>query len=187
MALTKEQKELRAANHKAAVEERAIRAKSPEADKKAYMKAYKAAHKAEKAKQDKKRYSDPTYRTIALERAKAWQKNNPNKARVHNINRKALIRGATGLASSDIAERRLEQQEGRCAYCDANLEATGYHIDHFYPVSKQKIHDDANLLLACPSCNHEKSAKDPLEFIRSKPIEVRERVVSLLLLGLNDL
>lgn len=201
MALTKEQKEARAANHKAAVEQRkaraanhkgageqrAIRAKKTEADKKEYMKAYRAAHKAEKAKQDKARNSDPARKAIALERAKVWQKNNPHNVRVANLNHKALNRGATGKASSDITERRMEQQGGRCAYCHAILEETGYHIDHFYPISKHKIHDDANLLLACPSCNHEKSAQDPLDYIRSKPIDVRERVVSLLLIGLNDL
>jgi 5-methylcytosine-specific restriction endonuclease McrA len=53
-----------------------------------------------------------------------------------------------------------------CYWCDKKC-AKKYHIDHYEPLAKGGRHQVGNLVIACPTCNLRKNAKDPLEFAAS--------------------
>lgn len=57
------------------------------------------------------------------------------------------------------------KQRGRCAYCRRQLGAD-YHVDHIVPVAAGGTSEPGNLQFACPDCNGQKGATDPIEFAR---------------------
>jgi 5-methylcytosine-specific restriction endonuclease McrA len=65
---------------------------------------------------------------------------------------------------------KLEQFEYKCAYCKIN---PFEHIDHFYPLKPRKgeragdSHIE-NLFPSCAKCNHNKSNKDPHEWLAER-------------------
>lgn len=77
----------------------------------------------------------------------------------HGRNRRALKRDAQGTHTLEDVKRILEIQNGYCAYCEADLEPTGYHVDHIRPLSRGGRNDIINLVCACPTCNLSKSDK----------------------------
>lgn len=58
-------------------------------------------------------------------------------------------------------------QRWKCAVCGACISGN-YHVDHVVPLSKGGEHDPKNLQLLCPTCNLNKSSKDPIDFMQSK-------------------
>jgi 5-methylcytosine-specific restriction endonuclease McrA len=84
-------------------------------------------------------------------------------------NLKTHKRRAAGLPNhillSDIRKLR-SLQKNKCTACKQEL--LKYHIDHIKPLSKGGKHEFNNLQLLCPLCNLTKSAKDPVDFMRSK-------------------
>lgn len=50
-----------------------------------------------------------------------------------------------------------------CFWCN-KIHQGKYHIDHFYPLSRGGTHTLDNIVIACPSCNLKKHAKDPEVF-----------------------
>lgn len=83
-------------------------------------------------------------------------------------NRRARELEAEGSFTGDDVAAMFKGQGGRCWYCQANLKKTGYHVDHYIPLSKGGSNDPSNLRLACPTCNLRKSAKMPNEWEGSK-------------------
>jgi hypothetical protein len=54
---------------------------------------------------------------------------------------------------SVVMVRRLRTlQEGKCAYCFADL-GVEFHVDHIMPLSFGGSNNEDNLALACPRCN----------------------------------
>lgn len=101
-----------------------------------------------------------------LEREKRWREN--NRDRYHAIKhsgyqrRKKLING--GPSSTELADW-VENQEKICFWCDKYV-AKGYHLDHFFPLSKGGKHSLDNLVISCADCNIKKQAKLPHEFAK---------------------
>lgn len=94
-----------------------------------------------------------------------WQRENPDKCRVRNQNRRA--RQADGKLSKDIIERLYTLQRGKCPCCGKPL-GKDFHLDHIVPLAKGGLNVDSNIQLLRKRCNHNKSAKSPVEFMQSR-------------------
>jgi len=82
---------------------------------------------------------------------------------------KAHKRRANGLPSHVSIEdiRKLKAlQKNKCPVC--KVELVKHHLDHIQPLSKGGKHEPDNLQLLCPTCNLNKHAKDPVDFMQSK-------------------
>lgn len=70
--------------------------------------------------------------------------------------------------TQDDINSLLDQQNGLCAYCQCKLDGN-FHVDHFVPLAKDGEHAADNIVLACSSCNLQKGALNPVEFMEKKP------------------
>ena len=62
----------------------------------------------------------------------------------------------------------MKLQKGKCACCRTSLLEVKHHVDHIEPLSRGGANDDGNIQLLCATCNLQKGAKDPIEFMRLK-------------------
>lgn len=109
------------------------------------------------------RTKNPDKASIA---ARKWAKANPDLAREYKRNSDAKRRSADGRhTAADIAAlHRL--QKGKCAACRSPLDA--FHVDHIVAIARGGTNDRINLQLLCPTCNLQKGAKHPVDFMQSK-------------------
>jgi len=105
-------------------------------------------------------------RTRAASR-KFYRLNKP-KVKTYHHARRAIIRGAKGTVSPGIEERLMLLQKGRCACCKKPFNNVKHHIDHVIALSRGGMNDDSNLQLLCATCNLQKGAKHPVEFMQLK-------------------
>ena len=100
--------------------------------------------------------------------AKDWCRRNPEKARMIKLSYKARRRSQERMGDSTAEIREWEKgQKKVCYWCSESCEEE-YQIDHYTPLSRGGTHTTDNLVIACPSCNHQKSAKDPYEFAQER-------------------
>lgn len=155
----------RAANHdKEKASQAAWNAANPEK-----VKAIKARWCA--ANSEKLRAKDVTYRAANPEKVKAYgaayRAANSEGRRARDRNRRARKRNADGTHTvSDINELMMLQR-GKCACCRTNIK-DGHHVDHVMPLATGGSNDKLNLQLLCPTCNLQKSAKHPIDFMQQK-------------------
>lgn len=130
--------------------------------RKIYDREYNEENK-EKISSRSKRYFAENHSKV-LKSVRLWAKNNKDKVKAikHNykVRRRALI--AEGVSSARLAEW-VERQKKWCYWCGENC-LSGYHIDHYVPLSKGGKHDTDNMVISCPKCNIRKNAKDPYDF-----------------------
>lgn len=139
-----------------------------------------AANKSEKASYDKNRYLQKAdqikermrkWRAANSEKhvaaAKAWVCANPEKRKAvikaYKARRRQVESGGDGYAEVMQWERAAPKV---CYWCGTDCQGS-YHVDHYTPLSKGGLHVISNLVIACPSCNLRKSAKDPYVFAAS--------------------
>lgn len=91
----------------------------------------------------------------------------PEKFAAANRRRRARLRNAAGSHTAEQIKALHLYQKGRCPVCRSSLKH-GYHVDHVNPLSKGGSDDISNIQLLCPPCNLNKSAKDPIEFMRER-------------------
>ena len=108
----------------------------------------------------------------ANERVRIWNLENPEKRRAHRYKREAIKRAADGSFTSEDIKRIYKMQNGKCPYCGIKLKMK-YEIDHIIALSKGGSNYANNIQLLCTntdgnSCNQSKSAKDPIDFARSR-------------------
>lgn len=130
----------------------------------AKVKARQETNKAAKSAYDREyRKRNPEKN---LERARRWQKANPQKRKaiVHNYTARRRTQEVGGVSTSELA-RWTAAQKKICYWCGTPC-SKGFHVDHYIPLSKGGRHDLANLVIACGPCNLKKNAKDPLDFAR---------------------
>lgn len=127
-----------------------------------------------RANPNKVRQRVAAWREANPDRARAatakWQKANPEAVRIHSHTRRASTEKNGGKLSRNITNLLMSEQGKKCAGCLVDLLTTGHHLDHVVPISKGGPNVDSNIQLLCPTCNHEKSAKHPLDWMQQKGI-----------------
>jgi len=103
-------------------------------------------------------------RVAGIKRAAQWSAKNPDLRRAisksYKHRRRAMEYG--GMSTAALARWTAEQTK-ICYWCGAKC-ARKFHVDHYRPLSKGGLHAEGNLVIACPTCNLRKSAKDPHQF-----------------------
>lgn len=97
---------------------------------------------------------------------KEYQRKYPERAAVKERNKRARIRQNGGIHTVDDVAEIIKMQKHKCAYCRGSVKEK-YHVDHIVPIVKNGKNDRSNLQILCPSCNHKKHSKDPIDFARS--------------------
>lgn len=140
-----------------------IQAASPA--KKAYDLQY-VAKNAERIRERTKRYQAKTS-ALRCAAARDWSRKNPEKRKAIAMAYKARRRAKVDAGDSTAEIFAWERQAPKvCHWCNAKCPAK-YEVDHYVPLAKGGRHEVANLVIACPTCNRRKSAKDPYQFATS--------------------
>lgn len=92
------------------------------------------------------------------------------------VENKILAKNVRNKRRAKIKDGSVTPQEIRgliknvksCYWCDKKIDKNNYHLDHFMPLSKGGLHTISNLVIACPTCNLQKNAKDPYKFAQEK-------------------
>ena len=122
---------------------------------------------------DKLNTESAIYRAANAEKIKItkaiYNAANPNyeAKRINNQNRRARKRSAGGFLSKGLAVKLFKLQRGKCACCKEPL-GTNYHLDHIMPLARGGSNTDENIQLLRRRCNHQKNAKDPIQYMQSK-------------------
>jgi len=148
---------------------------------------------AEKGKEYRKRTSDKRaeYRKrtkeYRSEYSRKWYKENKDRSRDKQRRYRA---GKNEAFVSDVSFEYLLDRDGPgCSYC---LEIPDqYHLDHVFPLYTGGLHSPDNLVLACESCNKQKSWLDPEEYLARRarkigPVIPKSGVVNALVLSLSE-
>lgn len=101
-----------------------------------------------------------------LERALAWQRDNPDGVRARAARRRARKAGSSGNYTTVDIKVILKLQRGRCAYCRTRV-GRAFHVDHIVPLFRGGSNDRTNIQICCSKCNSGKSARDPIEYART--------------------
>lgn len=129
---------------------------------------WRAAHPGGRAKHDRR------YRANHREDVAAYNRSRreayPDEARTRLRNYRARKLAAPGTHTAADIAAQYGRQRGKCFWgrkinpaCSVSLKA-GYHVDHVTPLVKKGSNGTENLVLACPSCNHTKYDKHPMDF-----------------------
>lgn len=127
----------------------AWRAENPEKER-ARTAAYRNANKAKDA-----------------ERKAEYARNNPDVVRAIASRRRARVNGAAGTHTAADIKSLKQIQRSACAVCRADIRKN-YHVDHVLPLALGGTNGKENLQLLCPTCNHSKSAKHPVDFMQQR-------------------
>jgi len=106
-------------------------------------------------------------REHARKRTSAYRKANPDKFKIYASNRRAKEIACGGKLSSNIEQKLFKLQRGKCACCGKHL-GDNYHIDHIMPLALGGTNTDDNVQLLRSTCNHQKSAKHPIDFMQQR-------------------
>lgn len=104
-------------------------------------------------------------KVVAKERMKRWHSENPHANKTYGQSRR--VRSAGEKLSVGIVDRLLILQKGKCACCRAPL-GKDFHIDHIVPVALGGRNIDSNIQLLRKSCNLQKHARHPVDYMQSK-------------------
>lgn len=95
-----------------------------------------------------------------------WYFANPEASRIHSHNRRARASG--GKLSPGLAEKLFKLQRGKCACGCKQPLGDNYHLDHRMPLSLGGANEDWNMQLLRSTCNQQKHAKHPVDFMQQK-------------------
>ena len=97
----------------------------------------------------------------------AWLAAHPEARRSYSQNRRARKRENGGKLSRGLAEKLFNLQRGKCACCKQLL-GDDFHLDHIMPLVLGGANDDCNIQLLHSTCNQQKYAKHPIDFMQQK-------------------
>lgn len=98
--------------------------------------------------------------------SRKWAKANPEAKRIQKHRRRVKERTNGGELSRGLSAKLFKLQRGKCACCRGHLKE--YHLDHKMPLALEGSNTDDNIQLLCPTCNRQKSAKHPIDFMQSR-------------------
>lgn len=96
-----------------------------------------------------------------------WRAKNREVVAMHSRNRRAIVKNSAGSHTAGDIQWLLNQQRYQCAVCKKNIRGC-YHVDHIEPLAKGGSNDKSNLQVLCPTCNNQKHASDPVDFMQRK-------------------
>ena len=98
------------------------------------------------------------------EKQKQRYREHPEAWQAGHHNRKARLRGAKGNVTLKERQALLQQQAGRCFWCDCSITDTGGDaaLDHVMPIALGGEHHISNVVLACHPCNSSKKNLHPV-------------------------
>ena len=144
---------------------RALHREKAKADSAAYRSLNYAKVNAAQKKYNARRYSVNPDKAKSVN--KAWRSANPIKKRIFDQNRRALKKNAGGKLSLGLPAKLFALQKGKCVCCSKPL-GSNYHLDHVTSLAKGGLNTDDNIQLLRPSCNQQKHAKNPIDFMQSR-------------------
>lgn len=97
----------------------------------------------------------------------AYKAKNPDANRIQVSNRRAKVRQNGGKLSRDLTAKLYKLQKGLCPCCRQPLGKV-YHLDHIIPLALGGPNTDENMQLLRATCNQQKHAKHPVDFMQSK-------------------
>jgi 5-methylcytosine-specific restriction endonuclease McrA len=97
----------------------------------------------------------------------AYLQNNKPRHLINIQNRRARKIKAGGELSKGLGERLYFLQKGKCACCEKPL-GDKYELDHIIPLARGGSNTDDNIQLLTPTCNRQKGAKDPVQFMQAR-------------------
>ena len=106
---------------------------------------------------------DPAYHSVYSK--KHYIENKPL-YRARDRKRRAIMAGLTEHHTQEDVNRIFFLQKGKCACCRTSI-AKAYDIDHIQPIVRGGSDAASNIQLLCGPCNKRKSARDPIDFMRS--------------------
>lgn len=96
-----------------------------------------------------------------------YRASNIDSYRIYEHNRRNRKKYNGGKLSKDLSQKLFILQKGKCPCCKKLL-GNDYHLDHIVPLALGGANEDWNMQLLRSTCNLNKSAKHPIEYMQSK-------------------
>lgn len=155
--------------------------KSNPVDRSLYFAEYRAVNK-DKTRAASAKYADLNKEKVRAKKAAWYAANsdrvkaqkarynaeNKEKSRIRVQNRRARVREACGSLSRNLAKKLFRLQRGKCACGCGQPLGDSYHLDHIMPIALGGANEDWNIQLLCATCNHQKSAKHPVDYMQQR-------------------
>lgn len=114
-----------------------------------------------------KRYLDKFSREEKRNRLNEWRAKNPEANRSAIARRRKQLRTSAKHYTAEDVKRIKTAQQNKCAVCKTDV-SKSFHVDHVIPVSAGGDNSPLNIQILCPTCNLNKNAKDPIDFMQSR-------------------
>lgn len=125
-----------------------------------------AANNPGKIKEHKAKYAANNQEKTRAS-SKRWNDAHPEVRKVIMQNRRARVQKNGGKLSTDLVQKLLKLQRGKCACCGKPL-GNDYHLDHRMPIALGGANEDSNMQLLTAKCNLQKWKKHPVDFMQEK-------------------
>lgn len=97
----------------------------------------------------------------------AYRKANPESKILSESVRRAKNKANGGKLSKGLTDKLFTLQNGKCPCCKQPL-GDDYHLDHIMPIDLGGANEDWNIQLLRATCNQQKHAKHPIDFMQSR-------------------
>lgn len=118
----------------------------------------------EKISKYRKLYESANKEKIAARKV-LYRAKNPQRFRVARQNRRARSNG--GVLSKGLPAKLFKLQKGKCPCCNKPL-GENFHLDHIMPLVLGGSNTDDNIQLLRATCNLQKSAAHPIDFMQQR-------------------
>lgn len=94
-----------------------------------------------------------------------WRAANPEAFRIYSHNRRTR---SVGKLSIGLSDKLFKLQRGKCACGCKQPLGDDFHLDHIMPLALGGANEDWNIQLLRSTCNQQKHAKHPVDYMQSK-------------------